>query len=108
MKTIRLTILMSIILFSTSCKDDAARPVDMTGDWQSEEIYVNGKLQKDISNSTWLLLKKDNVFQRNYVIGTWSQNKRTLELTPTKDSSLQPLLYEVTNLSNASLTLELP
>ncbi|RDV15806.1 hypothetical protein DXT99_07310 [Pontibacter diazotrophicus] len=107
MKTIRLTILMSITLFFTSCKDDSVRPVDLTGDWQSEEIYVNGKLQKDISKTTWLLLKKDNIYKNNYITGTWSLNERNLELTPNENLSLQPLQYEVTKLSNASLTLEI-
>lgn len=107
MRTIRITILMSTILVFTSCKDDSVKPIDLTGDWQSEEIYVNGQLQEDISKTTWLLLKKDNQYQKNYVIGTWSLKKKNLELTPNEDHSLQPLQYEVKNLSNASLTLEI-
>ncbi|GAB3526353.1 hypothetical protein GCM10027443_01380 [Pontibacter brevis] len=107
MRAFRLTVWISITLFFISCKDDAVRPADLTGDWQSEEIYVNGQLQQDMSTSTWLLLKKDNLFQRNYVVGTWSFNKKYLELTPNEDSSLQPLQYEVTNFSDNSLTLEI-
>ena len=98
---------MSTFLFFTSCKDNSVSPVDLTGDWQSAEIHVNGKLQENISKSTWLLLKKDNIFQRNYVIGAWSLNNRNLELAPNVDSSIQPMQYEVTDLSDASLTLKI-
>jgi hypothetical protein len=107
MKNIRLAILMSSILLFVSCKDDSAKPVDLTGDWQSEEIHVNGKLQADISKSTWLLLKKDNIFQRNYVTGSWSLKKGNLELTPNADTSIEPMNYKVVNFSNASMTLEI-
>lgn len=107
MKLIQLTILLSGVLFFASCKDDAANPVDLTGDWQSTSIHVKGKLQEDISNSTWLLLKKDNLFQRNYVVGRWSLNEKNLALSPNADLSIQPMHYKVVNFSGASMTLEI-
>lgn len=107
MRTIGLTIVMSLFLFFTSCKDESVRPGAVTGDWQSEEIYVNGKLQENMSISTWLLLKENNVFQRNYVVGTWSLDKEKLALTPNEDLSLRPWQYNIMHLSSASLTLEI-
>lgn len=107
MKLIQLIILLSGVLFFASCKDDAANPVDLTGDWQSTSIHVKGKLQEDISNSTWLLLKKDNLFQRNYVVGRWSLNEKNLALSPNADLSIQPMHYKVVNFSGTSMTLEI-
>ncbi|PVY38498.1 hypothetical protein [Pontibacter virosus] len=107
MKTIRLAILMSSVLFFTSCEDDSANPIELTGDWQSKSIYVKGKLQEDISNSTWLLLKRDNVFQRNYVIGKWSLNGKNLALSPNADISVQPMSYQVVDYSGDSMTLQI-
>jgi hypothetical protein len=107
MKPIQLAILIGGVLFFAACKDDSANPLDVTGDWQSRSIYVKGKLQEDLSNSTWLLLKKDNVFQRNYVIGKWSLKEKNLELTPDADASIEPMNYKVINFSDASMTLEI-
>ncbi len=68
---------------------------------------MNGKLQEGSSTSTWLLLKKDNLFLRNYIPGIWSLNKGKLMLTPDKDLAVQPLQYEIVHLSDASLTLKI-
>ncbi|MCX2738781.1 hypothetical protein [Pontibacter anaerobius] len=105
MRTIYLTALMSFVLLFTSCKDNSVEPVDLTGDWQSEEIYVNGKLQEN-SNSTWLSLRKDNSFYRNYTLGTWSLQDGKLEIIFSADTGLQPLQYKVVNSSGNNLTLE--
>ncbi|GGG22819.1 hypothetical protein GCM10011323_28400 [Pontibacter amylolyticus] len=98
---------MSSVLFFNSCKDNSISPVDLTGDWQSKSIYVKGKLQEDISTSTWLLLKKDNVFQRNYVTGKWSLNEHNLELAPIADISIHPMNYKVVDYSGDSMTLQI-
>ncbi|MBC5993874.1 hypothetical protein [Pontibacter cellulosilyticus] len=89
-----------------SCKDTVVQPDELVGNWQSEEIYANGKLQEDISKSTWLGIRKDKSYYKNYTAGNWSVDGKRLVLSPDGMSSTTLLDYKVVEHTKDRLTLE--
>ncbi|MCJ8164543.1 hypothetical protein MKJ04_06765 [Pontibacter sp. E15-1] len=108
MKTIRTIVLMSLAIVMICCKeDDHLESTLLIGDWQSEEIYVNGKLQDAwINNSTILSIRVDQTYYKNYTSGSWLMQEDNITLIPRADLSIKSHQYKVIEASNDLLMLE--
>jgi hypothetical protein len=66
----------------------------IVGDWSSEEIRFNGRPSSEIlpgagiDNGTYLGIRNDNTFVRNYVWGSWNLKNNTIRMIDTYDSTL--------------------
>lgn len=107
MKKLKLMFLIGAGIALASCKDTSVEPEDLSGDWYSEEIYVNGKFVEEISTTTHLGLKENQTYYRNYVVGKWSFSSEKLYLSPNANIDTQPFTYEIESISDTSLTLKI-
>ncbi len=108
MKTIHSIIWVSLMLIMISCKEtDSVQLSQVSGNWQSEEIYINGQLQDaNLSNSTHLNLQEDLQYIRNYTSGTWKLEANSIELIPKQELALPSRQYQIVEYSKEILVLE--
>lgn len=111
MKTLRIVFAFSLALLFSCAKEDIVNPNLLTGTWRIEQVVLNetdGEEINDwISNSTSLSIDDDKTYYRNYVVGKWSLNEKTLILDSGTDLKEFYWKYKILDLTDTSLIIQI-